>query len=137
MGHESGDIAFAVADSSDIVNCAVGIAGVVSFLRSRKATCGTVGSGVAENHLVIFLQVGHSGLVAMVIAVGMRDGNLEDLALLTGVGERCVCLLDANVHVAADEPQAAIPHHRAGEQTRYAKNLEAVSDTQYHTSPPV
>src|SRR5260370_2999231 len=130
MGHESGDIAFAVADSSDIVNCAVGISGVVSFLRSRKATCGSVGSGVAENHFVIFLQVSHSGLVAMVIAVGMRDGNLEDLALLTGVGERGVCLLDANVHVAADEPQAAIPHPPAVQPTPLAKNLIPLSLTQ-------
>src|SRR5260370_27796580 len=99
MGHEAGDIAFAVADSSDIVNCAVGIAGVVSFLGSRKATCGTVGSGVAKNHLVIYLQVGHSGFNAMVVAVGGSDGNLEDLALLTGSGERGVCLFDANVNV--------------------------------------
>src|SRR6267378_1605491 len=125
MGHESGDVALAVADSSDIANGAVGIAGAV---------VGTVGSCVAKNDLAIFLEVGEGGFVTVVIAIGVRDGDLEDLALLRGVGERSVRLLDADVHVAADEAQAAIAHHRAGEQARFAQNLEAVADAEYHSA---
>src|SRR5256886_9887212 len=64
----------------------------------------------------------------------MCDGNLEDLALLRGIRERRVRLLDANVDVAADETQAAVAHHCAGKQTRLAKNLEAVADAQDHTA---
>src|SRR5438046_10028274 len=64
----------------------------------------------------------------------MCDGNLEDLALLRGIRERRVRLLDANVDVAADETQAAVAHHCAGNQTRLAKNLEAVADAQDHTA---
>src|SRR5256885_8995384 len=76
MGHETDNVALAVADSCDIVHCSVGIAGGI---------VGTVGSGVAENHLVVFLQLRERSLVAMVIAVRVRDGNLENLALLGGV----------------------------------------------------
>src|SRR5438132_1735770 len=64
----------------------------------------------------------------------MCDGNLKDLALLRGIRERRVRLLDANVDVAADETQAAVAHHCAGKQTRLAKNLEAVADAQDHTA---
>src|ERR1700687_2281996 len=84
MGHESSDVAFAVADSGNIVNCAVGIAGAV---------VGTVGRRIAENHLAVFFELSDRGFVAIVITIGMRDGNLEDLALLRGVGERRVPLL--------------------------------------------
>src|SRR5467141_58296 len=125
MGHESGDVTLAVADSGDIVYCTVGIAGVVVR---------TVGSCVAENHLAVLLELGKHGVIAVVIAIGVRDGNFEDLAIPRGVGERCVRLLDAHVHVAADEAQAAIAHHRAGEQAGLAQNLEAVADAEYHSA---
>src|SRR5712692_10271436 len=121
MRHQSGDVALAVADSSDIVNCAVGIAGVV---------VGTAGSGVTENHLAVLLEISKSNFITVVVAVRMRDVNLEDLALLRGVRERRVRLLDADVHVAADKAQATIAHHGAGEQARLAENLEAVADAQ-------
>src|SRR5207253_11251993 len=40
--------------------------------------------------------------IAIVVAVGKCDGNLKDLALLRGIRERRVRLLDANVDVSAD-----------------------------------
>src|SRR5438552_16558899 len=125
MGHETGNVALAVADSSDIVDCSVGITGVI---------VGTVGSGVAENHLVVFLKLRERSLVAMVIAARVRDGNLKNLALLGGVGRRRVRLLDTDVHVAADESQSTIAHHRAGKQAGFAQNLEAVADAQDRAS---
>src|SRR5258707_325999 len=125
MGHQTGNVAFAVADSGDIVNRAVGIAGVV--IR-------TVGRSVAEYNLTILFEFGHGSFVAIVIAVGVRDGNLEDLSLLRGVGEGRVRLFDADVDVAADEAQAAVAHHRAGEQARFAENLEAVANSQDHAA---
>ena len=78
MGHEAGDVALAIADAGDVVHGAVGIAGGV---------VGAVGSGVAEEDLVVFFQIGEGGFIAIVIAVAMGDGNLEDLAFLRGVGE--------------------------------------------------
>src|SRR5712692_2125633 len=97
MGHEAGDVTLAVADSSDIMNCAVGIAGVV---------VGTVGSGVAENHLAVLLELCKRGFITVVVAIGMRDGNFQDLTFLRGVGEGSIRLLDANVDMAAEEAQA-------------------------------
>src|SRR5216684_4563035 len=125
MGHEADDVAFAVADARDIVQGTVRIA--------CRVVC-SVRRGVAENDLMIFLEFGERGFVAGVIAIVVRDGNLEDLAVLRGVRERRVRLLDTNVNVAADISQAAIAHHRAGEQARFAKNLEAVADTQDHAA---
>jgi hypothetical protein len=53
---------------------------------------------------------------------------------LRGVGERSVGLFDANVDVAANKTQAAVAHHRAGEQARFAQNLEAVANAQDHAA---
>src|SRR6266849_6203467 len=125
MGHESGDIAPAVADASDIVNGAVGIAGVV---------VGTIGRRIVENNLMIFFEICERGFVAIVVAVGMRDRNLEDLTFLRSIGEWRARLLDADVDVAADEAQAAVPHHGAGKEARFTQNLEAVADAQDHAA---
>src|SRR5208337_5039276 len=107
VGHEAGDVAPAIADAGDVVHGAVGIAGVV---------VGGVGRGVAEKDLVIFFDGGESGVVAIVVAVAVSDGDFKDLAFFRGVGERGVGFFNANVHVAADEAQAGVAHHRAGEQ---------------------
>src|SRR6266403_779500 len=123
MRHESSDVALAVADSSDIANCAVGIA---------SAVVRTVGSRVAKNDLAIFLEIRERRFVAVIVSIRMCDGKLENLSLLRGVGKWCICLLDANVHVPADEAQAAIAHHGAGKQAGFAQNLEAVADAEYH-----
>src|SRR2546421_543111 len=72
MGHETGDVALAVADSSDIVHCSVGIAGVI---------VGTVGSGVAENHLAVLLELSERSLVAEVIAVGKSARQDDGVAI--------------------------------------------------------
>src|SRR5260370_11843665 len=88
-GHEAGDVALAVADSGDIANCAVGITATV---------VGTLASGVTENDLAILFQISECGFVAMIISVGVRDGDLEDLALLRGGGERRVPLFRPEVH---------------------------------------
>src|SRR5882762_4809011 len=125
MRHQPGDIALAVADSGDIVDGAVGIAGIVVR---------TIGSRVTENHLAIFLEVHKRGSIAIVIAVGVRDGNLEDLSLLRDVGERRVRLLDADMDVAANKTQTSVAHHRPGKQARFAENLEAVADAQNHAA---
>src|SRR5438552_2632005 len=69
------------------------------------------GSTLAElekNRQVIFLEFRERRAVHGPVAIRMRDGNLEDLALSGGVGERRVGLLHANVDVAADEAQSAV-----------------------------
>src|SRR5260370_41378463 len=92
MGHETGDGALAVANSSDIVKGTVRIA--------CRIVC-PVRRGVAENDLTIFLEFAERGFVAGVIAIVVGDGNLEGLALLIGVRERSVGVVGAEVTVRA------------------------------------
>src|SRR5260370_35639346 len=73
LGHEAGDVAFAVADARDIVQGTVRIA--------CRVVC-SVRRGVAENDLMVFLKFGERGFVAGVIAIVVRDRNLQDIALL-------------------------------------------------------
>src|SRR5258708_8193480 len=107
MGHETGDVALAVANSSDIVKGTVRIA--------CRIVC-SVRRGVAENDLTIFLEFGERGFVAGVIAIVVRDGNPEDLALLGRIREWRVGLLATEVDGTADVAHAGIGDPRAGHQ---------------------
>src|SRR5713226_1003515 len=127
MGHQPGDIALAVADSGDIADRAVGIAGVIVGAIRRRVT---------KDDLTIFLEGRERGFVAIVVAVAMRDGNLEDLALLRGVGERRVRLFHADVDMSADETQAAVAHHSARKQAGFEQNLKAIADPKNHAAVP-
>src|SRR5277367_2594842 len=95
---------------------------------------GSVGSGVPENDLAIFLEAGECSFIAGEIAVVMSDGNFQDLAASSGGGERRIGLLDANVDVATNIAKAAVAHHRAGKQACFAENLEAIADPENHTA---
>src|SRR5260370_14778526 len=72
MGHQACDVAFAVADSSDIVNCAVGIAGGVSFFLGGRSTADAIRRCVAEDDLAILLEFGGRVFVAGVITIVVR-----------------------------------------------------------------
>ena len=125
MRHQAGNVAFAIANACDVVHRAVGISGgIIRSVRSR----------VAENDLAIFLEVRERRFVAGVVAVVVRDGNFQDLALLRGVGKRRVGLLDANVNVTADVAQAAVAHHRARQQARFQQNLKSIADAEDHAA---
>jgi len=94
MRHQTGDIAFATADASDVVHRAIGISCCV---------IGSVGRRVAEKNLFVLFEVGDVGFVGGVATVGVGDGNFQDLAFARGVRKRRVSLLDANVDVAANK----------------------------------
>ena len=49
-------------------------------------------------------------------------------------GERRVGLLDAHVDVLAEELEAAVAQHRAGQQARLEQNLEAVADAEHRAA---
>src|SRR5882762_10316585 len=125
MGHQAGYVTLAVANAGDVVHGAVGIAGVVVF---------AVGRGVAEKNLAIFFESGERGFVAIVIAVAVGDGEFEDLAFLRGVGEGGVGVFDADVDVAADEAEAGVAHHGAGEEASFEEDLETVADAEDKTT---
>src|SRR5260221_471936 len=125
MRHEASDVAFAIADAGDVVHRAVWIAcGVI----------GSVGRCVAEKNLAILFEVGDVGFVGGVAAVGVGDGNFQDLAFARGVRKGRVGLLDANVDVSADEAKTGVAHHGAGKQARFAKRLKTIADAEDHAA---
>jgi hypothetical protein len=121
MGHQASYVALAIADAGDVVCGAVGIAGVVVI---------PVGRGVAKKNLVIFLESGKRGFVAIVVAVAVGDGEFENLAFLGGVGEGRVGVFYADMHVAADETEAGVAHHGSGKQAGFEEDLETVADAE-------
>src|SRR5580658_11312678 len=86
--HEADNVTFAIADSANRVECAVRI-GREIVDASRSA----VRMNVAENHLLIALQVGQRRRIAKIISFHVRDGYLEHLALLGRARERRVRVL--------------------------------------------
>src|SRR5271156_1448954 len=97
MRHQASHITFAIADTSDVSHRTIRISGRI---------IGTVGRRITENDLLICLQLGERRFANGVVAVVMRDGNPEDLALFGGIGKRRIGLLDANVYVPANVAQA-------------------------------
>ena len=49
-------------------------------------------------------------------------------------GERRVGLLDAQVHVLAEELQLAVAEHRAGQQAGFEQDLKAVADAEHRAA---
>src|SRR5207302_10999364 len=92
------------------------------------------GRCVAKKNLFVLFEVGDAGFVGGVAAVGVRDGDFQDLAFPRGVGEGRIGLLDTNVDVAADKAKAGIAHHCAGKQARLAERLKTVADTEDHAA---
>ena len=60
----------------------------------------------------------------------MRDRHLQHLAGLGCGGERRVRRFHADVHLAAHKAHSSIPLKHAGQQSRFAENLETVADAE-------
>ncbi len=71
MRHQSGDVAFAIANAGDVVHRTVGIAG--SVIRSVRRR-------VTKDDLAIFLEVRERCFIARIVAVVVRDGDCQNLA---------------------------------------------------------
>src|ERR1700680_3251914 len=117
--HQARDVALAVADAGNVVERAIRIA--------RGVIC-ALWSCIAEQNLAILFEIGERCFIGVVVAVIVCDGNFQNLALRSGVGERCIGLLDADEYVAANVAETRIAHHGAGKQAGFEKNLKAVAD---------
>jgi hypothetical protein len=119
--HHAEDVALAVADAGDRARGAV---------RVRVAGQAAFAVAVPKDHLAIAFQLVERRVVGEVVAFSMSNGCAEDLSLGQLAGERRVRLLDADHHVAAEEPQVLIAHQRAGQQSHFRQHLEAVADAE-------
>src|SRR5215213_7918088 len=75
MWHQADDVPLLVAETGDIRDGAVGI-GLIGW--------NTVGTGVAEDHLPVFLQAGDNLGGGVIVPLAMRDRHAKHLTLATG-----------------------------------------------------
>src|SRR5688572_16098592 len=61
----------------------------------------------------------------------MGDRHRKYSAHLELIGKRRVLVLDAEIHVPANEMQTSISHQRARQQAALAQNLESVADPKH------
>ncbi len=64
----------------------------------------------------------------------MPDGNRQNLSFAATVRERSVCILHPHLNRLADILEAHIANERSRQQSRFAKNLEAIADAQHQSS---
>jgi len=121
MGHHAEHIASGAADARDIFERSIGIRFGCDFaLRVR----------VAEDDAVIAFQFGESRLIAKIIAFHVANGDGQHFAFAARVRERRLVVFDSHLHRLADIFQSDVAHQSSGEQSRFAQNLEAVTDAE-------
>src|SRR5579871_829891 len=106
--HQTQNISLAIANARDRVQRAVGIGARIAMAAGRAVT---------KHNLFIALEFVKRCFLAKIVAVRMSDRDSEYLALCGQRREWRGNIFHANVHVAADETQAAIAHESPGQQT--------------------
>ena len=124
--HHADDVAALAADAGDVAGRAVRI--------RRAGRRAARGIDIPEDHAPLPFQPIEQIVGREVVALAVIDGDAQHLALPAGAGERRVGLLDPDADVLADELQAAVAQHRAGEQARFEQDLEAVADAEHRTT---
>ena len=66
--------------------------------------------------------------IRKIVALAVRDRNLDGLAFAIALGEERLIVLDLQEHVAADEVERRVAHQRAGKQSGLAQDLKAIAD---------
>ena len=126
MRHESDHVAGLVPDPGDPAQGAVRVVGVGH---------GAVRTAVAEHDHPRVLEAVEIGLGGDELPLAVLDRDLQDLPGQDVGGDRGLRGLHPQVHDPADEPQRPVPDQRAGQQSRFAEDLEAVADAEDRTTP--
>jgi hypothetical protein len=125
VGHHPQHIPALVRDGSDAVQRPV---------RVRLIRDGSSRIAVSEDYLPVRFQacqILRCGVEASLV-VGDRDA--QQLPWAIGAGE-CRLPFDPQVDVAADEFQATVAQHGAGEKACLLQDLETVADSQDEAAP--
>ena len=113
MGHHAEHIAGRVEDARDVA--------------ARSVTV----FGIAEGHAAIALEPVQHVVVGEIIAVMVRDGNVDRLSRLVPAREQALRVLDRQRNGAADEILACIAHQSAWKQPRLCQHLETVAHAEH------
>src|SRR6185437_11568609 len=125
MGHQADYVAFAIAHARNPGERTIRIRFAVGWFGG-----GAVGMHIAENYLLIALDIGKRGGVAKIIAFHVSDRKAQHLAGGGGAGEGGIRVLHADMNLATEETQARIARHCAGQQARFEQNLESIADAE-------
>ena len=125
MGHHAENVSAAAADAGDVIEGAVGIG-----CGCDRASCGRV----TENYAVFAVQLVEGRLIAKIISLHVADGNGQHFSLRAGLGEWGGRIFDANMNRLANIFEAAVAKERSGQEAGFAKNLEAVADSEHEAA---
>ena len=119
-------LSFVRIDARDRIHRAVAV-GIRRHLATRIA--------VAEGHQAVAFEPPQRLFVGRVVALAMRDADVDGLALGVAPREGGVVALDAQELPVADEFQVGVAHQDAGKKPGFAQDLEAVADAEHQAAP--
>src|SRR5690349_11635128 len=122
MRHHPEHVTVKIAYPGDVGACTVRI-GFLSYFTRFVA--------VPEHDLAVLFERLERHVVTDVIPFGMSNRYRKHAAFFELSCERCFVVLDADVHVAADEIEAGVSDQSTGQQTSFAQDLKAVADSEY------
>ncbi len=125
MRHQAEHVEALGIDAGDRIQRAVAVR-VRRDLASRIA--------VAEGDAALALEAPRRLGVGEVVALAMRDADLDRLAARVAAGEGGVGALDLQVLPVADEAQIGVAHQDAGQEAGFAQDLEAVADAEHESA---
>src|ERR1700684_1276030 len=94
MGHQSHDVAIAIANSGDVAERSI---------RICRRVLAPVRRGISKHNLMIALEIYERRLIAKIISVAVRDRQAQYLPWLGRGSEGRVVIFNANVHLPAHE----------------------------------
>ena len=125
VGHQAGHVAVWVADPRDVEKRTIGVC-IVCDLALRGA--------ILPEDLVVRLECGEGGGVGEVTSIAVRDGNAKGFISRYPGCEWRIVGESFQEDLFAAKLERTISHERAGEESRFAKDLEAVADAEYQAA---
>jgi len=122
MRHEPGDVAALVANPGDVKQRTVRVGFVGQF---------ALGVRILPENLVSNFKQPDRFFIGKIATLAVGDGNAEQFAVGDAVRERGIGGDRLEENMLATELERAVADERAGQQPRFAKNLETVADAQH------
>src|SRR5215217_6484253 len=122
MRHYTKHVTFAVTNPRNVVARAVWVS-VVGDSPILLA--------ITKDDAIFSLQLCERVVVADVVSFGMRDRNAQHRACLQFISKRTVRRFHAHMDMFANKVQIAIANQSAGEKSRFAEDLESITNSEH------
>src|ERR1051326_8027036 len=124
MRHQSHHVSAEVDDAGKVGTRAVGICG------SRHLSLAV---SIAEENLPVPFELMERCIVHLIVSLAVSDRDAQNLAGPAVGGKPGAGIFHAEMYLLAHERHAIIPEKRAGQEARFAQDLEAVARSEEHT----